>query len=115
MIHFLDSVRREKGGSMAAYKSGKTMKGGKRARARKREGFKGECIERERQLAAFSRDDSPNRWLGSLRRRGRTRLVYLCPSLLFHVSWWRSARSLSVYEQATTTRKTGQQSGRVRA
>lgn len=54
----------EKGGFVAAHKSWKTMEGGKKGRSGERE-----SIERERQLAAFSRDDAPNRRFGSLRRR----------------------------------------------
>lgn len=88
------------------------MEGGKKG-ARER---KGESIERERQLAAFSRDDAPNRRFGSLRRRrGRPAS---CISVL-HYTYRGGTRIHThhrVHGRATTTNtKKRQQSGRVRA
>lgn len=49
-------------------KAGRQWRAEKRALERGKERER-ESIERERQLAAFSRDDAPNRRFGSLRRR----------------------------------------------
>lgn len=76
----------EKGGFVAAYKSWKTMEGGKKG-ARERKG------EREREywertsagrVLAWRRSEPSVRLPSSSSRKAR--FVYLCPSL--HVLWW---------------------------
>lgn len=94
-------------------------KAGRQWRAEKRaleRGKERESIERERQLAAFSRDDAPNRRFGSLRRRrGRSAS---CISVLHYMyrGGTRIHTHSRVYGRATMTNtKERQQSGRVRA
>lgn len=102
----------EKGGFVAAYKSWKTMEGGKKG-ARERKG------EREREywertsagrVLAWRRSEPSVRLPSSSSRKAR--FVYLCPSL--HVSWWyTNTHAWSCVRTGNT--KERQQSGRVRA